>query len=411
MRAEQFKQSRAEFADALAAKAAELGENVGVDPRLIAKWEDGETGRPRPVYRRLLVALTRCSEHELGIAAPDSRPGVPSERPTSPPPVAAVDRRQFLTLTGASVFAIPAAGWTPQRVDPALVDYFRKQLAGHYEADMMLGPRALVATVVTQCNLIGRLIEEADAAVRTSLTEIGCAYAAFAGWLFLDASDAAGALHWHSAALELGHRSGNIEAVACSLVDRAMAHTDLGAGGAVVDLCGNALRFADRLSPEVQVFALQQQAHGASLLHNRREVDRLLDKAAQLVDRVDVEQWGTACLRTPGYVEVQRATCYGRLGEAIAADRLWQQIIPASPSVSRRDIGVWTARHARAKAQQGDPDQALGMARPAVALAIETGSARGARELKALAEDVRPWHDARVGRDLADVLAPVLKGA
>lgn len=412
VRTEQMSQSRAEFADALAAKAAELGENVGVDVRLIAKWEDGETGRPRPVYRRLLVALTGCTEHELGIAAVPSAPsGTPSERPTRPSTVPAVDRRQFLTLTGASVLAMPAVGWTPQRVDPALVDYFRKQLAGHYEADMMLGPRALVATVVTQCNLIGRLIDDADTTVRKSLTEVGCAYAAFAGWLFLDAGDAAGALHWHSTALELGHRSGNVEAVACSLVDRAMAHTDLGAGGAVVDLCGNALRSSDRLSPEVQVFALQQQAHGASLLGDRREVDRLLDKAGRLVDRVDVEQWGTACLRTPAYVEVQRATCYGRLGEAAAADRLWQQIIPASPSVSRRDIGVWTARHARSKAQQGDPDQALGMARAAVALTLETGSARGTRELAALAEDVTPWHDAQVGRDMAEALAPVVEGA
>ncbi|HSA48781.1 MAG TPA: Twin-arginine translocation pathway signal [Yinghuangia sp.] len=398
-------QSRKEFAADLAATAAELGENVGVDARLVAKWEDGETGRPRHVYRRLLVELTGCTEDELGIGP--AGPGTPSERPTPTATVLPVDRRQFLAST---VLAVPALGWSHQRVDPGLVDYFRKQLAGHYEADMMLGPRALIATVVAQCQLIGRLLDDADNGVRRSLAEVGSAYAAFAGWLFLDAGDPDGALFWHGSALELAHRSGNVEAVACSLVDRAMAHTDLRAGAAVVDLCANALGMRGQLSPEVGVFALQQQAHGSSLLGDRSGVDRLLDDAGRLVDRVDVEVWGTACLRTPAYVEVQRATCYGRLGAAAEADRLWQQIIPVSPAVSRRDVGVWTARHARVKAAQGDPEHALSLARTAAAITAETGSARAARELAGLTRNMSPWNDARVGRELADVLAPISEG-
>jgi hypothetical protein len=301
---------------------------------------------------------------------------------------------------------------TPQHsgpVAPELVDYFRTQLAGHYQADMMLGPRALIGTVSAQSDLIEQLLDAADSGTRQRLTEVGTAYRAFVGWLYLDAGDAMAAARWHGAALELAHRSGNRDAIACTLVDLAMARTDQGAGRAVVDLCNGALKDAPHLSPEVRVFALQQQAHGEALLpgRDRAAVDRTLDQAAALVGQVDYEEWGTACLRTPHYVEIQRATCYGRLGLADDADRLWQQLIPSEPGTSLRDVGVWTARHATARAHARDPEHAVELAQRATSIAVTTGSARARRELAELNRVMRPWQDAGVGRDLAEILAPV----
>lgn len=313
-------------------------------------------------------------------------------------------RRDALFLTAAAGVLLPRRPTGP--IDPALVDYLAAQLAGHYGADMMLGPRRLIGTVTAQCELIGELMECADGTVRQRLAEAGTAYGAFLGWLHLDAGDARGAAHWHGVALQLAHRSGNREAVACTLVDMAMALTDLGAGRAVVDLCADALREATHLGPEVRVFALQQQAHGASLMADRGLVDGLLDKATVLVGRVEEERWGTACLRTPHYVEVQRATCYGRLGLLDEADDLWRQLIPADPAGARRDVGVWTARHATVRARVGEPEHAVELARRAVGLAVATGSSRAVRELAALRREMAPWKDAPVGQDLAEVLAP-----
>ncbi|MFJ8746674.1 Twin-arginine translocation pathway signal [Embleya sp. NPDC127516] len=410
VREERWKQSRSEFALALQAKADELGErHASVDARLIARWEDGETARPRPMYRRLLVALTAMSEAELGIGPVDSPAPVNDPPPT--PVGESVDRRRSV---GGGALAISAGAWPgtaraaqPRRVDPALVDYFEEQLAGHYRADMMLGPRALIGTVTSQLHLIGNLLKEAESAVRRRLSGTGSAYAAFAGWLHLDAGDTALAAQWHGVATELAHRSGNAHAVACSLVDRAMAHTDAGAGAAAVDLCANVLTVGRRLPTELRVFALQQQAHGASLLGDRTRTDRLLDRAEHLVGNVDEEVWGTACLRTPHYVQVQRATCYGRLGLHADANRLWQQVIPASGGSARRDVGVWSARQARARAGLGEPEAALQSARVAVDAALGTGSVRAARELAALEREMQAWHDHSIGRELAALLAPL----
>ncbi|MFE2866817.1 Twin-arginine translocation pathway signal [Embleya sp. NPDC059259] len=402
-------QSRSEFANDLQATAARLGERqVSVDARLVARWEDGDTRRPRAIYRRILVALTGMTEAELGIG-----PNPPSQPVTYPPPmptVEPVDRRQFVSGTALAIsgVAVPSTMRTKRtRVDPALIDYFERQLAGHYTADMMLGPRALIGTVTAQLNLITRLIDDAEAGVRHRLSAAGSAFAAFAGWLYLDAGDIALAAHWHGVATELAHRSGNAQAVACSLVDRAMAHTDAGAGGAAVDLCANVLGVERQLPPELRVFALQQQAHGASLLGNRPETDRLLDHAERIIRTVDVEQWGTACLRTPHYLQVQRATCYGRLGLHAEADQLWQHIIPSSAGPARRDVGVWSARRARAKAALGEPEAALDLAHVAVDAALGTGSIRTVRELASLKADMQAWHDHSIGRDLAALLAPL----
>lgn len=63
-------------------------------------------------------------------------------------------------------------------VAPELVGYFRAQLAGHYTADMYLGPRHLIPTVQAQAELITQLAGKADVPVRRGLLDTGAAYAA-----------------------------------------------------------------------------------------------------------------------------------------------------------------------------------------------------------------------------------------
>lgn len=79
----------------------------------------------------------------------------------------------------------------------------------------------------------------------------------------------------------------------------------------------------------------------------------------------------------------------------------------------RRDRGVYLARHATAAAAAaaGEPDHALEIARDVADIAVETRSARMRRELVTLERAMRPWQDAPVGRDLAEVLAPVTEGS
>ncbi|MEY2243184.1 Twin-arginine translocation pathway signal [Streptomyces sp. BF23-18] len=373
-----------------------------VSARTWRRWEGERPGWPSEETAIVLHdALGRWPE-DLGFTTPPGwiRPEHHEE--------ADVKRRAFVSVTAAALVAGPVA---PQHVDPALIGYFQQQLEGHYRADMFLGPHDLIGTVSAQYQLIDKLVRSAKGETRRGLLRVGAAYAALVGWLYQDAGDMDGAHFWRGVTQEIAMRSRDPHLIGYSLVNQAQVRTDLGDGHAVIDLCEAALDDSGRLVPKVRIMAMQQQAHGASLTGDRGAVDLLIDQAGGLLDRVDDNlPWGNACRRTPGYLEIQRATCYGRLGLGIEAVSLWEQVLDIVPETARRDRGVYLARHATAAAGAGEPDQAVEIARAVADIAVETRSARMRRELVTLQQAMRPWQDAPVGRDLAEVLAPVTEG-
>ncbi|MGW1993483.1 Twin-arginine translocation pathway signal [Embleya sp. NPDC001921] len=391
VREDQWKQSRAEFALELQAKADEMGERqLSVDARLIARWEDGDTARPRPIYRRVLVALTGLTEAELGIGP--KRPEAPSDRPLPVLGVEPVDRRQFLAVTTLplSTFGTGSSG---RSVDPAIVDYFHQQLDGHYRADVMLGPHHLVPTVIVQYQLIVKLLDLASGDVRRRLLQVAAAYCGLATWLYQDVGDLGQASVWANQTLELAHRAGDAQLVSHALTNKAMVAMDAGDGRATVELSTSALREGRLLCPKVRVQAMQQAAHGHAMLGDRSEVDTLLDGAARLMGRVDDEYpWGNACRRTGDYVEIQRATCYSRLHLGAEATGLWEQVLGALPPTSRRDGGVFLARQASALADEQRLPESVDALVGAVRVAHETGSARLRGEVETTWRQLAPWH-------------------
>ncbi|MFC9261305.1 Twin-arginine translocation pathway signal [Streptomyces hydrogenans] len=291
-----------------------------------------------------------------------------------------------------------------------MVDYFQNQLEGHYRADMLLGPHDLIGTLGPQYQLIDKLTRSAAGDTRRGLLRVGAAYAALIGWLYQDAGDLSAAAFWRGITQEIALRARDPHLIGYAMINSAVVRTDLGDGAGVVDLC-EAVLDDDRVVPKIRVMAMQQQAHGASLLRDRIAVDRLIDDADRLLPQVNDDlPWGNACRRTPGYLEVQRATCYGRLGLGTEASNLWEQVLAAVPATARRDRGVYMAQHATAAATAREPEQAVRIAREVVDIAMETRSARMRRELVTLERAMRPWHDAPVGRALTEVLAPVTEG-
>jgi len=326
---------------------------------------------------------------------------------------------EFAALAGTTnddiplAAAWPCAGAAPVEapVAPELVDYFQAQLAGHYTADMFLGPLHLIPTVQTQAELITSLAAAADAPVRRGLLDAGTAYAALLGWLYQDAGNLAESARWRDTTLSLAHRSGDQQLVSYALTNKAMLALDQGDGRAVVDFAEAAAAPARDLSPKTRLIALQHLAQGHAVLGDRAAVDRLLDQAAPLVARVDDEYlWGNSPKRTPHHVEMQRATCYGRTGKpqdaADAAD-LWDQIMDAMPETARRDNAVFRARQSAALARVPDPDRAVWAASEAASAVRATGSARLRREIRAIPKQAAAWSRTPAGRELRNIVAAV----
>lgn len=262
--------------------------------------------------------------------------------------------------------------------------YFLEQLPGHYRADMWLGPRHLIPTVATQAQLIEELSRAADAPTRQGLLGAGVAYSSLLGRLYQDAGDVERSGHWRAAALDMAHRSGDLQLISYALTNKAMLAIDLGDGRAVFDYATAALADEHRLCPKVRVLVLVHQAHGCTMLPSgdRDTVDRLLDRAADLVDQVDDDYlWGNACRRTGGYIDVQRATAYLRLGAYQAAADLWDRLLGEAPQSVRRDNAVFWTRWAGALAAVPEPERVVQIAAAAAPIVESTGSARLRREL------------------------------
>ncbi|WP_432086123.1 Twin-arginine translocation pathway signal [Streptomyces sp. bgisy095] len=373
-----------------------------VSPRTWRRWEGPRPGWPSEETALVLHdALGRWPE-DLGFTAPPGWIRPEHHKETG------MQTARFLDVTAAALVPGPLA---PQQVDPALVDYFQAQLEGHYRADMLLGPHDLIGTLGPQYQLIDKLTRSATGDTRRGLLRVGAAYAALVGWLYQDAGDLSAAAFWRGVTQETALRARDQHLIGYAMVNSAQVRTDLGDGAGVVDLC-EAVLDGTVVVPKIRVMAMQQQAHGASLLRDRAAVDRLIDGADRLLPRVaDDLPWGNACRRTPGYLEVQRATCYGRLGLGAEASALWTQVLDVVPGTARRDRGVYMARHATAVAVARDPEQAVEIAREVATIAVETGSARMRRELATLERVMRPWQDAPVGRALTEALAPVTEGS
>ncbi|MFF0426923.1 Twin-arginine translocation pathway signal [Streptomyces sp. NPDC004520] len=392
-------------AELLTARGQQLLDDVHftVSARTWRRWEGPGPGWPSEDTALVLHDVFGKWPEDLGFTTPPGwiRPEHHEET--------TVQQQSFLHVTAAALVPGPLA---PQQVDPALVQYFQDQLEGHYRADMLLGPHDLIGTLSPQYQLIDKLTRSATGETRRGLLRVGAAYAALVGWLYQDAGDLSAAAFWRGVTQEIALRARDPHLIGYAMVNSAQVRTDLGDGAGVVDLCEAALDEPSAVVPKIHVMAMQQQAHGASLLRDRAEVDRLIGEAERLLPRVDDDlPWGNACRRTPGYLEVQRATCYGRLGLGAEASDLWAQVLAVVPATARRDRGVYMARHATAAATAQKPEQAVEIAREVATIAVETGSARMRRELATLEQAMRPWQDARVGRDLVEALAPVTEGS
>ncbi len=290
-------------------------------------------------------------------------------------------------------------------VAPELAGYFRQQLAGHYAADRFLGPGRLIGVASAQYQLLCDIAVTASGRLRGELWATAAGYAALLGWLHQDAGDLAESARWHDVMIERAHRSQDPQLVGFALYCKAMLHTDMADGPGVLDLTSAGLS-GEHLIPKVRALLLQQAAHGhalAGLPGTARECDRLLGDAGDLTGQVsDDYPWGTCA--APHWLGTQQATVWTRLGRHREAARLWEQVIPALPASSRRDIGVYHARHARALAGLGEPEQAVAAALGAVPVAVQSGSARMRAELRELRRGMEPWRGGQAWRDLEEAL-------
>ncbi|MEV4212522.1 hypothetical protein [Micromonospora sp. NPDC049662] len=189
LREREWRSSRTEAARMIRKKAAELGEPVECDARTISLWEDGTTACPRPIYQRVLYAMTGRNPEQLGFAPPrrGRRPATESAEEDGTPDMR---RRSLLIAAGAGLLtdAGPAGNEGDRQLGDAHVQAILDTEQRLYAQDRQFGAvelNQLAATAVARANRWlrnGRYSEQVGRRLQLATGALSVT----AGWLALD---------------------------------------------------------------------------------------------------------------------------------------------------------------------------------------------------------------------------------
>jgi transcriptional regulator with XRE-family HTH domain len=415
----------------------------GLDVNTLSRYERGRIGRPRDPLPDLFAALYGKPAEVLFPDPRQAREGTLAEignrRTGASSPEGIVEalnhiwanlealaslgnldfnmlRRQFLQFLcsagGATTAAalLPAGGddllspgpfqqdhratWQAlAAVDPEQVEevvgYLRRAFTEFSTADWLLGPQLLLTTIPSHVALIERLLrlEGIPGTTKDDLLNVGSRYAEFASWLHQDSGDREKASYWADRSLGWAQEADNPLMVSYVLTrksNQAAAQRD---ATSAIRLAQAAQRDRDRLTARALAVALQQEGLGHALARDEVACQRRLDDALSLAVQSQREQdGGPGRYCTPGYVEIQRATCLMTLGKPKRAIDLFERELARLPLVHRRDRGVYLARLSISYEANGDRDAARAKAQDALMIAQATGSGRIITELQPLQE-------------------------
>lgn len=278
----------------------------------------------------------------------------------------------------------------PRRVDPEVLDYFRRLLNEHFTADKMLGPRQLLGPVLAQIQVLDGLRRHAKPRTIDPLLRLLAQYAEFAGWLHQDAGDTPAAMYWSDRATEWAQAVGDYQMVSYMLVRKSNIALLDDDATTVVELAAAARRVPGAISPKLVALASQQAARGWALLGDADHFRADLDTAAELLSRHPDAVDENAPVYLHHYdvdtLEEQSASGYRACGHAETAVAILERRIASAPEHLVRDQGHQLAKLANTvlATANPDPERAIALGLQCVSTARETGSARITKELRAL---------------------------
>jgi transcriptional regulator with XRE-family HTH domain len=354
--------SLAAVAKRMGTAADEEGSYSGASRQTIHQIEQGRIPHP-DALRWLAVALELPVERVVA-AAREQR----------------MNRRQVLGgIVAAGAGMLLPTTRAPLAQAGEVTAYLRRVFPEFSTADWLLGCQAVLPSMPRHLAVAEQLLVHASGQARAELLAIGARYGEFTSWLYQDAGNADAATFWADRSVAWATEAGDHGMVAYAMARKAHLAAERADAGSAVGLAQAAQRYA--VTGRMQAIAMLQEAHGLALAGKERIALGRLDRALELAGRAAQDE-GPGRYLSPGYVELQRSTCWLAPGQPHRAIPLLERELATLPAIHRRDRGVYTARLARAYATAGARGQARIAAQEAREVAKATGSQRILRELR-----------------------------
>ena len=169
------------------------------------------------------------------------------------------------------------------RVDPQVIEYFRRLLAEHYTGDKMLGPRQLLGTAMAQLDVLGTLRKQAHTPVAKPLLRTLAQYAEFVGWLQQDGGDLRTAVYWSDRATQWAQSAADYQMVAYLLIRKNNIACLADDATTAVDLAAAVHDVPGRIEPRIRALPAQQDARSWAMIGDTDRCQRQLDTATELL--------------------------------------------------------------------------------------------------------------------------------
>ncbi|WP_406123676.1 transcriptional regulator [Streptomyces canus] len=419
---------KAEFARTMQAHGQSLGIHLATNRTTVWKWEQGQ--EPDADAQRVLADLLRVPYEQVqelgwpgwlpvwevtGLAAPWTEAGT-VEALSELVGSGRMDRRGFLTITGAALTGV-AASWVDA---PAA---FASALGGDQVTDTMVATiEQRISTLRTLDDQLGgaRLLEQARGdlalvtgllgagrytdSIRIRLYSLAARVSHLTGWMAYDAGLRSAGQRYYVGALRGARTAGDDAFGAFILAEMGVHVSEAGRTAERVDLISTAIDNAPRsLAPYTQSFLHLHKAEALSREGDHRQAGNALNRAVSLWERHTTEEnpdwlgwFGEAQLKsTEGKVllragQVERAT--GSLEASVKT---------AAP----RDKAVRSSRLAEARLAGGDLDGALDAANYGAELLEDSvSSVRAVDRLKEFSDRLEPRKSVPAVRDFRERL-------
>ncbi|MBT2387501.1 hypothetical protein [Streptomyces sp. ISL-11] len=405
VREERFHMSRSEFAALINEQGARMGENTGCTSRVVATWEDGDVDCPRPVYRRILAALTGENMSALGFPSrqpPMHRTVVTSDQFDDQEQ--AVDRRSFVSGLAALGFC-PERG-TPRKIGSPEVHTVRETVRRLKQLDEQMGGNNLCMDARRALGALNRLINTAWYTEPTG-RELRSAFADLAvltGWLSYDADRTQDAWAYYNQSLYQARMAEDIEVEVHAYAQMSMAAARKGMPRDAVDLARMGQRAGRRHVPPrlVSLFALRE-ACGWSRLGDAKACRAALSRAYEAFDKGpsdDDPPW--IDFYSPAELDGLAATCHADLGDTGVAQKLTEKTLATMDHRYGRNRAWYSVVLAEVHVRKGDIHDACEVARNTLPLIAEVSSTRTVARLAAFRKSVGQHKDNPLVRDFLE---------
>lgn len=307
----------------------------------------------------------------------------------------------------AAELARRRAAAVPQRTDAAVVEHLARILAEQRHAEDALGARRLRPVALAQIRVIETLTDDDPESIRDVLLSILSHYQQFAGWMAQDCLDRSATRHHYDQAMAAAQEINDADMVTSVLSLKSHLAWSRGDAASAVGLAQAGQSDPRRVSDAVLALIAQQEARGHALAGDAKAAVRALDRSAALTyaaaehpDRAP--PW--VYFNDPTRLGFQRGVAYVELQRHTAAVPLLADALDHLANGYTRDRARYAGMLALALAGAGEADEALLHAKHAAELAVATGSALAAQELRRVRAALREQGAERQVAELAQHL-------